>query len=557
MQSMPSLLAGTTSQRMDRSFAYTLEQARIWRRRANGHSNSQQALYAVALPTSAVAAYFAITGDRGESAITALTATSGSAFALSRLSQSRPRQRVYLAGADALTCVLWRAAPLAMPDGTYQDVKLQIADISGQADKVAVVSRALIAANASLNDPDMNGAVVAALEDAKTESQSAMQTAGAAGELLALVDAAPVQVLAQTQKIASAVSQQLVALEPDPDAVLDVARTMKSSFLGLKDALAPPAKTSEEQKTASGSEVAQDAATQTARNALLTLQAETARLGALRARLAANIAAHRSAMTKAGSLDGCTATSALQPVSISPATANPKVKAGTSYNLVLSGGSGAFDVRVTGGNTKGVTISYQNSPYPSRYPIVNFGEDASGAVSVSIRDVANPDDAGAEIAFEVGAGNDDEIKDKGAGNGSGRDEVPLKEPDVPPDTASGRVIAFSCPSLDQGQTAIVQLALLSVRRGARDNASFVDGAWGPATDHAAQFYWQDRLGAQLPGDGVDCAFGRMTDRGSEEAGILLQDALANFADEALISDATRDRVRKSCRQMTIDRCWSR
>lgn len=549
----PNLLEGSTPERMDRSFAYTVEQARIWQKRANGHSNNQQALYAVALPTSAVAAYYAITGDRGDSAITALSSVSAGAFGLSYLSQSRPRQTVYLAGAEALTCVLWRAAPLAMPKDRYDGLQNSASQIEGLTAAVQASRDALNAATRTGAEPSLKNEIDTALGKAETEVSAAANASAGAYGLLAEVDMMPVQMLAQTQKVASMVSRQLVALEPSPESVLEVARGFNPAVRSLRSSLtAAPAAEPQTKSDPKGATLG----SQTQLDALRNLQSATAALQARRVVVAGIVEAHRAALNSAVSLDGCLAEGAFAPVTISPAATAAGVKAGTTYSLVLSGGSGAFDVRVVGGNTTDVSISYVNSPYPSRYPIVNFGANASGVVSVSIRDVAAVGDDGVEIQFTINPTGSNDKAGNRKFDTTNDGEIPLSDAQPPAETRSGRLSQQSCADLSAQQVAIVQLALLSTRAGT-DNSYFVDGVWGERTSVAARAYWKTAFGDSLEGSNPKCDWAVALNSSAAFRTNVLNQALSAYSDDTIVNDRMRTKTSNMCAGRGLVDCWNR
>ena len=489
------------------SLNYAIHQGDLWRGKANAVANSQTALYAVALPTSAVAAYYGITGDRGSSAITALTGVSAGAFGLSMLSQSRPRQAIYLAGTNAMACVVWSAAPFAMPQTVYDDVEAKAGTLGASAANVSaaagdLLNEARLKATSGLPWTDEQKAYIEALagqsEAAQAHLSGTAEIISSAYGLLSAIDMAATQVTAHTLSIESMVNVQLAAREPSPEAVLQVAREFSGSLKSLQSSLVPPAapavpnpaapaaaappsgfvgmaiSTTDAQKiTAAMTDLSQK---QTALNtALRTYDGE-------RATLVGRVAAHSSAVDAAAAIKACKA-EGVQPMSITPTNLTPAVKKGSTYEVTINGGSGVFNTRLVGTTGNDVSISYANSPYPSRSPVITFGDKATGSQSVAFADTNDTNTAPIIVTFSIDAAAPPPGKNQPLNsqkNASTLYFVP--PPEAFPPTEAG------CEAAMPESKAIVFQAAFAGTSDPQKDLSFIDGDWRKETRQAAQAY---------------------------------------------------------------------
>ena len=491
------------------SLNYAIQQGDMWRGKANAVANSQTALYAVALPTSAVAAYYGITGDRGSSAITALSGVSASAFGLAYLSQSRPRQAIYLAGTNAMACVVWSAAPFAMPQTVYNDIEAKAGTLGTSAAHVSaaasnLLNDARLQAASGLPWTDEQKAYIEALagqaEAAQAHLAGTADIISSAYKLLSAIDMAATQVSAHTLSIESMVNVQLAAREPSPEAVLQVAREFSGSLKSLQSSLAPPAAPAVPNPAAPAAGTPADVAkmgisttdAQKITAAITDLSnKQTALNNALRAydgeraTLVGRVAAHSNAVDAAAAIKACKA-EGVQPMSITPAELTPAVKKGSTYEVTINGGSGIFNTRLVGTTGNDVSISYANSPYPSRSPVITFGDKATGSQSVAFADTNDINAAPIIVTFRIdAAAPNDTPPAKNQQIYSQQDTSTLyfvSPPKAFPPTEAG------CEAAMPESKAIVFQAAFAGTSDPQKGLSFIDGDWRKETREAAQAY---------------------------------------------------------------------
>ena len=495
---------GTTP--LDNSLNYAIAQASAWRAKANAVSNTQLSLFAVALPTSAVAAYYGITGDRGSSAITALAGTSAGAFGLSMLSQSRPRQSIYLAGTNAMACVIWSAAPFAMPQSVYTQISTNtqrlskrtksVVDAAGDLD-AEISKQAASGLDWSPEQQAYMKALVTQVDAAREHVKGTDEVITAAHGLLAAIDMAATQVYAHTMQIESMVNLQLSEREPSPEAVLQVAKEFSGSITSLQLSLAPPPETPvvspaspPDTRDTGGEGVTSSSARENADKiaaAMAALQQKQRQLDsalsgydAARATLEGQVNAHAQAMKAAAEIKACKA-EGIAPMSITPADLAPAVSKDSTYEVTINGGSGIFNTRLVGATGNDVSISYANTPYPSRSPVIKFGPDASGSQSVAFADTNNTSAAPIIVTFSIG--DSQEQRQKASTMPPGSRVLHFKPPpeEFPPTDAA-------CEgAISRSRTIVFQAAFAGASQPPKSLA-FIDGDWREKTREAAQAY---------------------------------------------------------------------
>ena len=492
--------------------AYVLEQMDLWRSRANRSATGQHALNTLTLSTAAIAAYFGVTGDRGESAIAALTGVSALSYAGGVLSNETPRQQIYLAGQEALSCVMIASAPLALNEADRQ--ALSVYDLAGLLDRVTIASNAVQSSLGTAQDAaaaDKTRAS-AAVETAKLLVPRANAASNKEAQLRAAIDQGGVLILGRVQVIEAEVNRQLSAQEPSPEAVLRAAQGFSGVLTTLQASVVPDAGDLGTAEARSGSAAltpAQRAA------AIAQLKAATDALEVANTNLSTAVAAvnrivepRSGAMLVAQQLDKCDVDGADAKIDVAPTTLTPSVTVGQPYRISISGGSSYFRTLAVGPNSSDTEI--QNGE--TRNPVITFKASQAGQQLVEISDVNRPDIEPIVLTFTVTAASA-EVLTRNDTSGPAR----APEPALPgaAETRSALLGGSSilrllhvptgmCPTLSETQIAIAQLGLLPDIRAL--DTGFVDGHWGPRTDRAAEAYFSENgIGFDSSND-MECNF---------------------------------------------------
>lgn len=480
---------------LDRSINYTIGQARAWRTKANSVSNSQTSLYALALPTSAVAAYFAITGDRGTSAITALTGVSLGATGISYLTQSSPRQTIYIAGTNALACVIWSSAPYGMPK---DELNRFTSDTASLASSKATASSALGQLNAAItqaeavskNWSDEEKAFLLGLKtfssSAQTEISKTDQVQASAGALKGVINAAPLRIIGRTDAIKSEVDAQLRTLEPNPEAIKQIGNEFASGLRAAVQPASPPTETVPPKTPARGGlgmAVVDGSAEYAALVAAkANLEQALSNMRGFSASVSATVTANADAMDALAEIEACKPEGYQGRMTITPNNTSPTVAPGSQYKLKINGGSGVFNARAVGTQGNDVTITYDNAPFPSRNPIINFGPNAKGQQSIVFTDTNAPTANPITVDFTITSGTPNTETNSSTTTGGGVTRV-ITPPKTP---ARGALLGaqLCTEDLSSAQVKILQSALVG-SGAASSKGRFIDGAWGKRTDQAA------------------------------------------------------------------------
>lgn len=513
---------------MNESLNYALAQTNAWRSKANQISNTQNALYAVALPASAVAAYYAITGDRGNSAITALTGVSASSYSLSLLSQSRPRQSVYLAGTQAMSCVIWSAAPLAMP---AEQVKLVAESTMKLSNSVTIVLEKLdklqmaITSASSIKDlgtEEKNKLQAAKLYLSSVDevANSAPQSISRAYSLLAAINEAGVKVGARVIAIESEVNMQILAQEPKPEAILQVATEFSSNLRLLRDSLGSSGDLSEGAPKSSIEETAGEAdnidgsksdelaqlkrAMTEITSSVKDLQNSVSRLKTIKLTVDAIVDGHADAMKVADEVAKCKVEGRSSQISIFPSAKSIKMNPGSKYNFNIKGGSGFFNVEAVGTNVEGTKISRANTAFSGRAPIIEFAESATGKQTIIVSDINDEHVTPVEITFlfeAISGVNEEQSKNDGESESDPITHV-LSGGEI--DETGAFINDRENCSIDDSEARVnvVQSAIVGVKLR---SSNFIDSKWGSNTKSGLKEYLDLRFGLNVSEEESACA----------------------------------------------------
>lgn len=537
--SVEAMLADTASPpvRVAKSVDFALGSARAMATHANDSSLRQSLLFGVAIPAAAVAAYYGITGEGSTDAISGLGVTATTAFGVATLTNATPKQRIYIAGTRALSCVAWAAAPLIMTTADYdrmvshllstltKENTLELGQITTAISTVELKRSEWAETGAELGDLDAALQKTRSLLDRGNAAVLASRNARASGGALqAAMQAAPLRIVAQTKAIEAAVNLQLSQQQPSVEAVTSMVGQFRTASDSLIATLAPPktpAATSQPDpapQTATGIDPAKLVDTTTDEriaNANKEMAAAIEQMASARRKVGGlidalegdtaalnTIVVPRAEAARSGEhIEACMVNENAAPAfSVTPADANVEIAQGETQMFTLAGGSGIYSASLSGAETGKVTIEWPgSSPFANRLPTIKI--DALAKAPATFRVVFT--DLGASpqskvVTFSIkapaktGTRDDDLVDGPGGDSDTGPDEASAASG---PQIAVGR--SDSSPAgkaMEVRRRAIAQLAFYA-GSGQTPKAPDIDGDWGLKTDLMARAYLTREIGA--------------------------------------------------------------
>jgi hypothetical protein len=187
---------------------------------AGAHSKLRNAVAWGAIPLSGVALYYGLTGkapSNGER-IARFGIASGVAYSLASFSTSTVKQQIYVNGAQAMSCLMMKAAPLVVPATKQDQLKGQVETLDEMA---AVLSTDIDnARSAGVDESDLSAAqrVLADAHSASTRALNFLETLARAAYLVHV----------RADSVAQMVDQDLIKEEPTLSSLLDLAKNLSA-----------------------------------------------------------------------------------------------------------------------------------------------------------------------------------------------------------------------------------------------------------------------------------------------------------------------------------------
>ncbi len=490
--------------------SYAQAQVDLWRQKANSVSNSQLYLNSVILPTALTAANFAVTGDRGESAITTLSTVALGGLTLRELSRSNPRQAIYMSGIKALECLAWNAAPLALDASTINRLNQNVVDLEIEmtplTTSVADLETAIAAIKAESAGWSAAGKVKLAsielvVQTAKTELSDAKLTLDGANALSGALTKAPGQLRARIGSIQYEVDNQLRQQEASPEQILGIAAGFSTALQSYVSSITPTAETGDGQISNTNSRrddgakatPGEIAALGELQSKLTLMKASLAKLQTSKAKLKSIAASNALAVTATDSFADCEVEGVVKPITIIPPDLIREVSA-DEHGVTITGGSGYFDVSKVGRKAEGFDIKYEPNTTRKKTDATFVVSDGfSGDQIVAIRDTSNLDVAPVYVTFRAKPAEQETKPGDPGGNGQGDqggangvNQIITPGGIVNTNVRIGRTVPCKAkPS--KAEARIMQSAILGARVEPF-TPGFIDGIWGNKSKAAAKKY---------------------------------------------------------------------
>lgn len=288
-----------------------------------------------------------ITGGATE-AITALGVGGASAVGLGTLLYSDARQRVYLAGSEAVGCAISAMTPLMIADETLTKFRNDLVALESLVGALRSQVEVVEAAVPSFTDKPLKQRAEIALSQARATIAPAAQMVEAGYLLLNRVESAGVALVTAVDTIRDKVSAQITRTEPDLasiNAVIGGLGAATSRFAPTPLATPPP--TDEVAESTSG--LSSD------EMKVEELERQVAQVAGDMAKVAPLINSVGTATQQAGTLAGCTVAEVDLAFTVTPNVSTIDIKPGETIQFASKGGSGAPRAAFVGNKVDGLT----------------------------------------------------------------------------------------------------------------------------------------------------------------------------------------------------------
>jgi hypothetical protein len=420
--------------------ATAIDYANSWRTAyydaVGDQSKLRNGMALVAIPAAATALYFGISGNSTRDVIAGLATGTAGMLGVGMFLESSDREKVYLAGSQALGCVILASSPLLVPqrefdrfrrdlDGTLTDTEMtapnavelqqrllegslvgKIAKTEAALAKVDAVTTQMRAENMAL-DPALLAAQPM-ISAGRTLVSTAAATAGTADAFVGRILSAEPMIIAQIDNVVAKVSMEIVKTEPNIASITQITGGLGSA--AGRVATIPQPKPAEKPatapKSASGAQAGADTRAAFLRGqldqALDELEAATTELSSITARVRAFLAAQDDRAKLVGKVDACQLGDVGIGVTITPADSAVSLAPGQDYNVIISGGKRPYAAVLAGGHIpEGVTLTRSGFDQQPVVATISTDKDKTkaGTFAVAISDAS--DTAGVLINFTV------------------------------------------------------------------------------------------------------------------------------------------------------------
>lgn len=511
--------AGKSDTLISSEIKLAVDLAERWRGKANDAANEDLAANALILPTALTAANFALTGDRGEAAITTLASIALGGWTYRELARGNPRQAIYISGISALECLAYNASPLSVDRRTLNQLNRRLNAVRRDSIPASAYTAELGAEIMAIRAESAQWSPAGKAELAQMESLLALANAEiadattsieAADALKAKLNEAPQALRSQIGKIHVEVDRQLGQQQATPEMILQIANGFGTALGKFVKGLSPaPAGNGITNTNAMRGIVPQGggAPTLSEQNALANLRVKQANIQAVlppfqtaKSVLKSIVGANGDAINAVSTFQDCTVETTTKPLAITPSDTLREVTADT-HTITIEGGSGYYNVTKVGRNADGFEINYSPSTLPTQTD-VNFivTDKFTGDQSIRIRDTSNLNVAPIDVTFRAKPADTGTpgppSNQPGSNPPTGTSQVnPITFPDGIVSTNARRTRFICSPSPSDQETRILQSAFIGSGIVGFDRA-FIDGDWGPNSKAAARDYL-DQFGIRI------------------------------------------------------------
>lgn len=290
-----------------------------------------------------------ITGGATE-VITALGVGGASAFGLGTLLYSDARQRVYLAGSEAVGCAISAMTPLMISETKLKTFGTALGVLERRAGELQRQIEVVEAAEPSMKDDALKKRAGAALSQGRAIAGDAAQMVGKGYLLLNRVESAAVALVTAVDTIRDKVGAQITRTEPDLASITAVIGGLGAAT--SRFAPTPPPTPAADEKAL---HAALDAGALSAEGEVQKLERLVAQVAGDMAEVAPLIGSVEAATREAGTLAGCTVAEVDLAFSVTPNVSSIDIKPGETIQFATKGGSGAPRVAFVGNKVDGLT----------------------------------------------------------------------------------------------------------------------------------------------------------------------------------------------------------
>lgn len=301
---------------------------------------------ALAIPIGAAALYYGVTGIGTPHRIAGLSVGGATIYSSASWLTSTPKQKVYMAGAEATLCAMYAAAPFLLTED-WRARFSQETDKLFDADQqlASVIDRAVLLEDGSV-------VLAKALMQARSAHQDASNLLGEAYEIEGAIARAGFVLRNRVDMIAAKVQDQLVDQEPSLQSLLSLIGNMDQTANTFAHATlqAPAVTTKEDESKGPAAEGAPmdtlkivydlTAAVATVQSALLILRPDVAR--------------HTELRTVASAINACRPAGAERGFSVSPDVRAASVAKDKSLRFAVTNKVAVPTIAVTGTNTDAI-----------------------------------------------------------------------------------------------------------------------------------------------------------------------------------------------------------
>jgi hypothetical protein len=351
----------------------------------------------VLIPVSAAALYLGLTNNDATKSIAALALSGASLFGLSSFLQSTPRQKVYMAGSQAMGCALLAMRPFMLPQSEYGKLVDALGTLYTQ---INITSDRRNEVKRTLSSPEADAAVSAADE----LIAEARQTFAAGSKLRRETAAAGFTLTVAADNIADKVDILLIDTEPDLNSLLGITANLGTTAAALapgplgrrttttlagRAGIAPQTKPSEAVKTLEASEL-EDLRAQTSK-----LRADTDAVGVI-----VNEAAVTADLQT--TIEGCKVEPAGGSLVVQPADPQQTMEAGKTKRFAVYGGSGVPRAALIGDTLPGADIKPGIQDGTAVFDLGTTKEGGPGTLTVAFSDATGQSRTTIRVTVEGG-----------------------------------------------------------------------------------------------------------------------------------------------------------
>ena len=343
------------------------------------------------IPLSAVALYKGVTTTNRSHNIAALGIGAASLYTAGSFLQSSPRQKVYLAGSQAVGCAVLQMRPLLMLENDYQQL---LTDLSALQTNMTGTTTKLRLAEVLLAQAKSEGAPAERLNDAEVETRLAralldeaakVRTDGRA--LAKAVQGSGITLRQAVDSIRDTVSSRISDTEPDLASIMAAVGNLGNVAQNFKPAI-PTGLSTLPATPAPGVTIKGNAPKTASEDPLKTAVADVHKaagdLAAAMNAVSGRLDDASGASVEAG-LKGCTVAEVDTGFSVSPGGAQQSMEPGSTLRFDVTSASGAPRATLTGTELKelSVRIDVQNGAY---VVVVTSTANTAGTAQLVIRD---------------------------------------------------------------------------------------------------------------------------------------------------------------------------